>query len=46
MIVFDLETALFPNLRVNLRGLLVRHTQGMPPRNPLISLTLEKIARF
>jgi hypothetical protein len=46
MIISDLETALFPNLCVNLRALLVRHTQGMPPRNPLIFLTLRKIARF
>jgi hypothetical protein len=46
MIISDLETALFHNLCVNLRDLLVRHTQGMPPRNPLISLILRKIARF
>jgi len=36
----------FRNLCVNLRDLLVRHTQGMPPRNPSVSLTLRKIARF
>lgn len=41
-----METALFRNLCVNLRNLLVRHTQGMPPRNPSVFLTLRKMARF
>jgi hypothetical protein len=54
MIISDGETALLRNPRlpsggqvcVNLRDLFVRHTQGMPPHNPLIFLTLRKIARF
>jgi hypothetical protein len=46
LISFPLETVLFRNLCVNLRDLLVRHTHGMPPRNPLIFLTLRKTPRF
>jgi len=39
--------AISPNLCVDLRDLVVRRTiHSTPPPNPLISLTLEKIAHF
>ena len=36
----------FPQCLCQSAGLIVRHTHGMPPHNPLISLPLRKIARF